>query len=70
MKDEPSERLDPRAKVVWRISAALNMIPLLAAGLFGSFAIVRWADVTTLLGILPGLAVLVLAAGMSPVVTA
>ena len=61
MKDEPSERLDPRAKVVWRISAALNMIPLLAAALFGSFAMLRWADVTTLLGILPGLAVLVLA---------
>jgi membrane protein YdbS with pleckstrin-like domain len=37
------------------------MIPLLAAGLFGSFAMLRWADVTTLLGILPGLAVLVLA---------
>ncbi|HEV2093870.1 MAG TPA: PH domain-containing protein [Rubrobacter sp.] len=62
MKDEPSERLDPRAKVVWRISAALNMLPLLAAGGFGSFVLLRWADVSALLGILPALAVLVLAA--------
>jgi len=61
LKDEPSERLDPRAKVVWRISAALNMIPLLAAGGFGSFALLRWADVSALLGILPALAVLALA---------
>ncbi len=61
MKDEPSERLDPRAKVVWRISAALNMIPLLAAGGFGSFALLRWADVSAVLGTLPALAVLALA---------
>ena len=61
MKDEPSERLDPRAKVVWRISAALNMIPLFVAGGFGSFALLRWADVSAVLGILPALAVLALA---------
>lgn len=61
MKDEPSERLDPRAKVVWRISAALNMIPLLVAGIFGSFALLRWADVSVLLAVLPALAVLALA---------
>jgi uncharacterized protein len=61
LKDEPSERLDPRAKVVWRISAALNMIPLLAAGGFGSFALLRWAEVSVVPGILPALAVLALA---------
>ena len=61
MKDEPSERLDPRAKVVWRISAALNMFPLLAAGGFGSFALLRWSGVSAPLGILPALAVLALA---------
>jgi membrane protein YdbS with pleckstrin-like domain len=61
LKDEPSERLDPRAKVVWRISAALNTIPLLAAGFFGSFALFRWADVSVFLEILPALAVLALA---------
>jgi uncharacterized protein len=62
LKDEPSERLDPRAKVVWRISAALNMLPLLAVGGFGSFVMLRWADVSVPLGILPALAVLALAA--------
>jgi membrane protein YdbS with pleckstrin-like domain len=62
LKDEPSERLDPRAKVVWRISAALNMLPILAAGGFGSFAMIRWAGVSAFHGMLPALAVLVLAA--------
>jgi len=46
---------------VWRISAALNTIPLLAAGFFGSFALFRWADVSVFLEILPALAVLALA---------
>jgi uncharacterized protein len=69
LKDEPSERLDPRAKVVWRISAALNMIPLLAAGGFGSFALLRWAEVSVVLAILPALAALaltVLSVGVVP----
>ena len=46
---------------MWRISAALNTIPLLAAGFFGSFALFRWADVSVFLEILPALAVLALA---------
>ncbi len=37
------------------------MIPLLAAGFFGSFALLRWAEVSVFLGILPALAVLALA---------
>lgn len=37
------------------------MIPLLAAGIFGSFALLRWADVSAFLGILPALVVLGLA---------
>ncbi len=37
------------------------MIPLLTAGLFGSFALLRWAEVFVVLGILPALAVLALA---------
>lgn len=60
MKDEPSERLDPRAKVVWRLSGALNMLPLLAGGLFGSFVLTRWADAPFLLSMLPALGVLAL----------
>lgn len=61
MKDEPSERLDPRAKTVWRISGALNMIPLLAVAGFASFVLLRWVEVSSFLGILPVLAVLALA---------
>lgn len=61
MKDEPSERLDPRAKTVWRISGALNMLPLLAGGAFASWVLLRWADAPLLLGALPVLAVLALA---------
>ena len=61
MKDEPSERLDPRAKVVWRISGFLNMLPLLIGGGFGSWALLRWADVPVLLGTLPVVVVVALA---------
>ena len=46
--------------MVWRISAALNIIPLLAAGGFGSFALLWWAEVSALLGIMSALAVLAL----------
>ena len=60
MKDEPSERLDPRARVVWRISAALNMLPLLVGAGFATFALLNWADVSTPLAILPVFAVLAL----------
>ena len=38
------------------------MVPLLAAGGFGSFVLLRWADVSAFFGVLPGLAVLALAA--------
>ncbi|MBA2511897.1 MAG: PH domain-containing protein [Rubrobacter sp.] len=61
MKDEPSERLDPRAKVVWRISGALNMLPLLAGAGFASFVLLRWVEASVFIGILPVLGVLVLA---------
>ena len=61
MKDEPSERLDPRARVVWTISAALNMLPLLVGAAFASLALLRWTGVSTILGMLPLLGVLALA---------
>jgi uncharacterized protein len=60
LKDEPSERLDPRARVVWRISAALNTLPLLAMAGFGTFALLRWAEVSAIFGVLPVLVVLAL----------
>ena len=53
--------MDPRAKTVWKISGALNMIPLLAVAGFASFILLRWVEVSFFLGILPVLAVLVLA---------
>lgn len=61
MKGEPSERLDPRAKTVWRISGALGMLPLLAGAGFASFLLLRVAGVSFLVAALPVVAVLALA---------
>lgn len=69
MKGEPAERLDPRAKTLWRITGALNTLPLLAGAAFGSWALLRFADAPLLLGVLPTLAALalgVLAVGVTP----
>ena len=57
MKAEPAERLDPRAKTLWRISGALGALPLLAGGAFGSWALLRVADAPLLIGMLPIVAV-------------
>ena len=60
MKGEPSERLDPRAKTLWRVSSALWNAPLLlVAGAVGWFLVWR-VDFSILIGALPLLAVLVL----------
>ncbi len=69
MKDEPAERLDPRAKTLWRITGALNTLPLLAGATFGGWALVRLADRPLLVGVLPVLVVLalvVLSVGVMP----
>ncbi len=69
MKTEPAERLDPRAKALWRITGALGALPLLAAGAFASWASLRVVEVPLLLGILPFLAALglfVVLAGVVP----
>ncbi|CAN5202300.1 hypothetical protein BH18ACT10_BH18ACT10_09680 [soil metagenome] len=55
MKDEPSERLDPRARTLWRIVGALNALPLLAAGAAGSWALLMFVDVSFFFGVLPAL---------------
>ncbi len=62
MKAEPAERLDPRAKTLWRISNALGTLPLLAGGAFGSLVLLRVADAPFLFGFLPFLAAAALAA--------
>jgi uncharacterized protein len=69
LKDEPAERLDPRAKTLWRITGTLNTLPLLAGATFGGWALVRLADRPLLVGVLPVLVVLalvVLSVGVMP----
>src|SRR5919112_3697629 len=60
MKGEPAERLDPRAITLWRITGALNMLPLLVGAGFAGWALSR-SGVSRLFEVLPMLAVLVLA---------
>ena len=60
MKAEPAERLDPRAKTLWRITGALGALPLLAGGALVAWILLRVADLPFLLAILPFLAASVL----------
>jgi membrane protein YdbS with pleckstrin-like domain len=60
LKAEPAERLDPRAKTLWRITGALGALPLLAVGAFVSWSLRRAVEVPLALGIVPFLAALVL----------
>ncbi len=69
MKAEPAERLDPRAKTLWRITGALGALPLLAGGAFASWALLRVAEVRFLVGVLPfvaAVALLVVSVGVVP----
>jgi membrane protein YdbS with pleckstrin-like domain len=69
LKAEPAERLDPRAKTLWRITGALGTLPLLAGAAFGSWVLLRMAEVSLLVGVLPVVAVmvyLVISVGVAP----
>ena len=69
MKAEPAERLDPRAKTLWRITGALGALPLLAGAALGSWVLLRIAGVPLLVGVLPIVAVmvyLVISVGVAP----
>jgi membrane protein YdbS with pleckstrin-like domain len=69
LKGEPAERLDPRAITLWRITGSLNMLPLLVGAGVAGAALTRFGGVSLLFGILPVLAVLILAGvvvGMAP----
>lgn len=55
MTPGPAERLDPRAKTVWRINNALWAAPMLAAGVAVSY-FMRLGDLPPYLWILPALA--------------
>ena len=68
MKAEPAERLDPRAKTLWRITGALGALPLLAVGASVSWSLLRGVGVPSLLGILPLLAALALSVALAGVV--
>ena len=61
MKAEPEKWLDPRAKLLWRLVGALQAAPVLIGGVFGSYALFRWADATPYLAVLPAVAALGLA---------
>ncbi len=62
MKSEPSERLDPKAKTVWRISNVLWAVPLLAAGAFASWFTRSVIGAPLLVWTLPFLGAILLAA--------
>ncbi len=69
MRAEPAERLDPRAKTLWRITGVLGALPLLAIGALVSSSLVRVVEVPLPVGVLPILAALVLVvvlAGVMP----
>jgi uncharacterized protein len=68
LKADPAERLDPRAKTLWRITGALGALPLLAVGAFASWSLLRAVEVFPLFGVLPFLAALVLFALLAGVV--
>jgi membrane protein YdbS with pleckstrin-like domain len=66
LKVEPAERLDPRAKTLWRITGTLGALPLVVVGASASWSLLR--VVPLLLGVLPLLAVLVLFVVLAAVV--
>ncbi|CAN5307338.1 PH domain-containing protein [soil metagenome] len=62
MKAEPADRLDPRAKLLWRLTGALQAAPILVGGAFGSYVLFWRAEVSFPLAVLPVLGALGLAA--------
>jgi membrane protein YdbS with pleckstrin-like domain len=44
VREEPKERLDPRAKALWRLSGLLEMLPVLAAGAGTGWAAARFGE--------------------------
>lgn len=60
MKDEPEGRLDPRARSLWRVTGALQALPILAGGAFSSY-VLHNNGVAAYLAALPALGALVFA---------
>lgn len=61
MRGEPEKRLDPRAKLLWRLTGALQAVPILAGGAFGSYVLVWRTGTLLYLAILPVIGALALA---------
>lgn len=57
---EPKKRLDPRAKLLWRLTGALQSAPVLAGGVFGSYLLFERANAPLYLAVLPVLGALAL----------
>jgi membrane protein YdbS with pleckstrin-like domain len=61
LKSEPEQRLDPRAKLLWRVTGALQAVLVLAGGAFGSYALYASTDAAPYLAVLPMLGAFALA---------
>ena len=61
MKTEPKQRLNPRAKLLWRVTGTLQAVPVLLGGVFGSYVLYASAEVAPYLAVLPVLGALALA---------
>ena len=64
MRAEPERRLDPRAKLLWRFTGALQAAPILLGGAFGSYVLFEGAGAPLYLAILPLLAAMALAVAL------
>ena len=60
MKAEPEGRLDPRARSLWRVTGALQALPILAGGAFAAYVLYE-NGVPSYLAALPVLGTLALA---------
>lgn len=60
MKHEPSERLDPRARTLWRVSNALGGLPLLAMGGGASWFLWRVVETPLFVWVLPTVVMLLI----------
>jgi membrane protein YdbS with pleckstrin-like domain len=60
LKAEPEKRLDPRAKLLWRLTGALQAVPILLGGAFGSYYVL-FPRAPLYLAVLPVLVAVVLA---------
>lgn len=61
MKAEPEGRLDPRAKLLWRLTGTLQAAPILTGGAFGTYVLAARAEAPIYLSVLPVVGALALA---------